>query len=145
MTVTHSIHIEAPPAVVWAVTEDVERWPEWTPTVTAVRRLDAGPFGLGSVARLKQPAQPEADWTVTAFTPEEQFTWETRRPGLHIVGTHQMRQEGNGTLNTLRVEASDALAVVLWPLLRLAIGHALRQENHGLKTRCEALAAARSS
>ena len=140
MTVTHSIHIEAPPAVVWAVTEDVERWPEWTPTVTAVRRLDEGPFGLGSVARLKQPAQPEADWTVTAFVPEERFTWEMRRPGLCMTATHALRREGDGTVNTLRLEASGAWAVALWPVLHLLVRHALKQENQGLKTRCEALA-----
>ena len=36
MEVENTIHIEAPPAIVWAVTVDVERWPEWTPTVESV-------------------------------------------------------------------------------------------------------------
>ena len=61
MTLDDTIHIEAPADVVWAVTEDIERWPEWTPTVTSARRLDGGPFGLGSRFRIKQPAQPESD------------------------------------------------------------------------------------
>ena len=144
MTVTHTIHIEAPPDVVWAVTEDVERWPEWTPTVTAVRRLDDGPFGLGSVARIKQPAQPEADWTVTDYARDERFTWETRRPGLRMAASHLLQREGGGTLNTLSLEASGGWVVVLRPVLCLAVRRALRQENEGLKARCEAVAASRS-
>ncbi len=141
MTIEETIHIEAPPEVVWAVTEDVERWPEWTPTVTAARRLDGGPFGLGSVARIKQPGQPESDWTVTEYVHGERFTWETRRTGLRMAASHRVRGEAAGTSNTLRIEASGIVAVVLWPVLRAAIRRALMQENRGLKARCEALSA----
>lgn len=144
MTIEDTIHIEAPSDVVWAMTEDIERWPEWTPTVTAARRLDEDPFGLGSVARIKQPAQPPADWTVTEYAREERFTWETQRRGLRMTASHQVRGDASeGTSNTLRVEASGA--VVLWPVLRMAIRHALRKENRSLKARCEAFSASMSS
>lgn len=137
MRINHTTSIAAPPDLVWSVTQDIERWPEWTPTVTSARRLDGGPFGLGSTARLKQPAQPEATWTVTGFVPGEHFTWETRRPGLHFVATHRLAPEGSGTRNTLSVDAHGVLAVLLWPLLSMGIRKALADENHGLKTRCE--------
>ena len=137
MTITDAIHIDATPAVVWAVTQDVERWPEWTPTVTSVRRLDTKPFGLGSVARIKQPMQPEADWVVTEFSSGRRFVWETRRTGLHMTGTHELAPQGAGTRNVLRVDAKGAVAVMLWPLLRLAMRKALADENRGLKARCE--------
>jgi uncharacterized membrane protein len=143
MTIEHTIHIEVPPEVVWAVTEDVERWPEWTPTVTAARRLDKGAFGPGSVFRIKQPGQPESDWTVTEFVRGRRFTWETRRPGLRMAATHVMSADAAGTVNTLRVETSGIMAVVLWPVLWPAVRYALKQENIGLKARCEALAASR--
>lgn len=141
MTIEDTIHILAPTEVVWAVTEDIERWPEWTPTVTAARRLDEGSFGLGSVARIKQPAQPASDWTVTAYEREERFTWETRRLGLRMAASHQVHGDASGTSNTLRIEASGVVAVVLWPVLRIAIRRALKKENRGLKARCETFSA----
>lgn len=145
MRIIDTTHIEAAPEVVWAVTQDVERWPEWTPTVTSVNRLDRGPFGLGSVARIKQPMQPEAEWNVTEFEPGRRFAWETRRLGLHMTGSHDVSPNGLGTTNVLGVEAKGALAVLLWPVLRLAIRRALADENRGLKANCEQIARAGSA
>lgn len=137
MIVEHTTDIEAPPEVVWRVTKDVERWPEWTPTVTSVKRLGDGPLGLGSVARIEQPGQPAADWVVSAFEPGRRFAWQTHRTGLRMVATHEMSAEGKGTRNVLRVEAGGALATMLWPVLRLAMRRALARENQGLKEFCE--------
>jgi uncharacterized membrane protein len=140
MIVEHTTHIEAPPEVVWRVTADVERWPEWTPTVTSVKRVGEGPFGLGSVARIKQPGQAEADWAVTSFEPGRRFAWESQRMGMRMVGTHEISPEGQGTKNVLRVEANGALAVLLWPVLGLAMRRALKDENEGLKKCSERVA-----
>ena len=137
MTVSDEIHIAASPDVVWAVTRDVEQWPEWTPTVTSVRITRGGQFGVGSVARIKQPLQPESEWTVTAFDIGKRFAWETRRIGLHLIGTHDLQRAGSGTLNILTVEARGFLAVLLWPVLRPAMRRALVDENRGLKARCQ--------
>lgn len=137
MIVSDAIHIEAPMEVVWAVTKDVERWPEWTPTVTSLRRADDAPFGLGSSVRIKQPGQPESVWTVTDYVPGTGFSWETRRLGWGMVASHQLQGEGGGTRNTLQLRASGIVARLLWPLLRIAVRHALVQENRGLKERCE--------
>jgi carbon monoxide dehydrogenase subunit G len=137
MTITDSIHIAAPPGVVWDVTVDVERWSEWTPTVSSVTVLGEAPIRMGSVARIRQPGQPEADWVVTEFVREQRFTWETRRRGLRIIGSHALHSEGVHTRNELRIDASGPLAVLLWPVLRFALRRALRDENRGLKERCE--------
>jgi uncharacterized membrane protein len=65
MEVQDSILIKASLDVVWAVTADVERWPEWIPTVMSVRLVSTRELGTGSVARIKQPLQPESEWVVT--------------------------------------------------------------------------------
>ena len=140
MKVKAFIHIEAPIDLVWAVTEDIERWPEWTPTVNSVKRVDDRPVGLGSRVRIKQPGLPEAIWTVTAFVPNEQFSWETRILGMHMVATHVLATEGAGAKNLLRIEVSGIVAVLQWPLLRVLMRRALSQENAGLKRHCETLA-----
>jgi uncharacterized membrane protein len=138
MTLEDTIHIEAPADVVWAVTEDIERWPEWTPTVTAARRLDDRPFGIGSRVRIKQPAQAESDWTVTEYVRGHRFAWTTRRPGLRMTASHEVCRHESGAVNVLRVEVSGVTALALWPILRIAIRHALAKENRGMKARCEA-------
>lgn len=137
MEVTDSIHIEATPTVVWEVTRDIERWPEWTPTVTSARLVSGGELQLRSVARIKQPLQPESEWVVTELRAGRGFTWVTHRAGLHMTATHELVADGTGTRNVLRVEATGPLAVLLGPLLRPAMRRALADENRGLKERCE--------
>jgi hypothetical protein len=142
MRVSHAIDVHAPAEVVWSATVDVERWPEWTPTVKSVRRLDSGPLKPGSIVRIRQPMQPTADWVVTRVVEGQEFSWETRRGGLRMTATHRLVGEGSMTRNVLHVDARGAVAVLLWPLLRLATGLALSQENRGLKRWCEGRAGA---
>ena len=53
-----TVEISAAPDQVWGVLTDVERWSEWTETVTRVQRLDDGPLREGSRARISQPGSP---------------------------------------------------------------------------------------
>ena len=139
MKIENVIHIEAPIEVVWAVTEDIERWPEWTPTMNSIKRISQGEFGIGSTALVKQPALPETQWTVTVFKPNEQFTWEGQMmPGMRTVATHEMVATESGTQSLLWVEMSGFMARLLWPFIRSSVQQALEQENAGLKGRCEA-------
>jgi hypothetical protein len=133
--------IEAPPTVVWSVTEDVERWPAWNEVFQAVQRLDDGPFEVGSVTRIKQPGLPETQWRVTALTSGESFTWEARANGIHMIATHELSTVGTGTSSILRIEMSGIVAVFLWPLLRSSVRKSLQREHACLKVKCEALAA----
>lgn len=57
MIIQHEIFIDASPELVWDVTEDVERWPEWTRTMTSVKSLEGTGLELGTSFRIKQPAK----------------------------------------------------------------------------------------
>lgn len=142
MKVTDSIHIDAAPDMVWAVTQDVERWPEWTPTVTSVHLVGNRELGLGSIVRIKQPMQPEAEWLVTELRAGQRFAWATRRTGLQMVGTHDLTADGTGIRNMLSIEAKGPVVMMLGPLLRWATRRALAEENRGLKARCEQMSRA---
>jgi uncharacterized protein YndB with AHSA1/START domain len=48
MTYRTTIDIAASPESVWRVLMGVERWPEWTASVTTVKRLQTGMFRTGS-------------------------------------------------------------------------------------------------
>ena len=139
MKLENQKHIDAPKSIVWSVTEDVERWPEWTPTVESIKRLDEGPFTVGSTALIKQPGMSEAKWRVTALAVGEGFSWETSIRGIHIVATHEMSTADGGTQSVLRVETSGIVAVLMWPLIRVSAPRSLAQENAALKAHCEAL------
>ena len=142
MKATHKIEIAATPEIVWAVTKDLERWPEWTPTVVSAKRLDDGQFKTGSRALIKQPGLPEAEWVVTDLESGKRFIWETRVRGLHMIATHDVAASDSGVVNTLVLETRGVVALLLSPFIGGAIRDALQKENAGLKKFCEDKAAA---
>ena len=132
-----STEIAAPPARVWDVMSDVERWHEWTPSITSITRLDDGPFGVGSRALVQQPGLPQATWEVTAFEPERGFTWVSTAPGVRVSGHHFAEPTPGGSRATLSVELQGMLS----SLLALVTGKITEQyialEASGLKARSE--------
>lgn len=140
MMLDNVMDIDAPRSVVWSVTIDIERWPQWTPTVKSVKRLDEGPFACGSAALIQQPGLPEAKWVVTALIPGERFTWESRILGIRMIATHELSIKETGTQSVLRLEMSGIVARLLCPLMSFSARRSLERENAGLKAKCEALA-----
>jgi uncharacterized membrane protein len=136
--------IDAPAALVWRLTTEVEDWPSLTPTMTSVKLLDPGPLRVGSRARIKQPGQGSATWTVSQLEPDRSFRWATTRPGLTRTGTHQISSDGAGSHNALHLEATGFLARPFGLLFGPAIRRSLRVENAGFKGRAEQLAVAAS-
>jgi len=138
MHLEHSLTIAALPEKVWDVTIDIERWPEWTPTMERVERLESGPFRPGSTARIKQPQFPPTVWRVTALTPGRSFTWETRVRGMYMIASHEVTPAPGGCTSTLRLEIRGLLATLLGPLVRRGALRSMAQENSGLRDRCTA-------
>ena len=133
-----SIDIDAPPAVVWDVLVDIERWPEWTASVERATMKSDGPLALGSVARLKQPDNRAANWRVTQFDPRHSFTWiSSPMPGVRADAIHQIEPRGEGSRVTLTVTTSGFFAPLLNRLIMRASARFMPMEAAGLKKRSE--------
>jgi uncharacterized membrane protein len=137
-----AVEIQARPERVWAVLVDVERWPEWTVSVSSVQRVDQGPLRVGSRTKVVQPKLRPAQWVVTELDEKAgNFTWANRSPGIQVVGGHRLEPHGNWTRATLSLEFSGLLA----PLIVWLYGALSRQymaaEANGLRARAESIAA----
>jgi ribosome-associated toxin RatA of RatAB toxin-antitoxin module len=95
----------AEPARLWAVVSDVEKWPEWIEVYEEVRLREPGALELGSTARVKQKGLAAGDYTVTELDEGRVFTWESRQPGVRIIGRHVVAAEPSaGSRLTLQLE-----------------------------------------
>lgn len=133
-----SVDIAAAPDAVWAVWTDIERWPEWTASMTEIRRLDGGPFGVGSRARVKQPRLPAVVWQVTEAEPGRSFVWVARGPGALTEAVHRLTPTGADRVTaTLIVRQSGPLGTVVGLLMARLTRRYLQLEAAGIKRRCE--------
>jgi uncharacterized protein YndB with AHSA1/START domain len=139
-TLNVAVTIEAPPEKVFAVLCDVERWPEWTPTMSSVQRLDSGPFAIGSSANVRQPKLRPSVWRVTDLEDKRSFCWTTRSPGLQMTAGHVIEPHGAGS----RVELTFKLTGLIAPLISRLYGGLIKRymttESQGLKKRSESAA-----
>ena len=130
MLIEDSQEIEASTQRVWAVTVDIERWPDLLPTVTSVERLDEGPLRVGSRARLKQPAQRPTVWTVTRLDAPAAFEWEAVVFGVPTRAAHRIEPLGpNRCRNTLALELTGRWAGIVGRLVGRRMRSVLRTEQ----------------
>ena len=133
-----TVEIAAPPERVWEVLIDVERWPEWTETVTSVKRLDEGALRTGARATINQPKIPETEYVVTELDPGRSFTWVAKGPGVTTTARHDVEaSSGGGSRVVLSVVQSGLLGSVMGRFYRGLTDRYLANEAAGLKARCE--------
>ena len=130
--------VAAAPSTVWDVITDVERWPEWTPSVRSIKRYDAGPLVLGSRAHIQQPKLRPADWVVTRIELGKGFDWVTRAPGLVVTGGHWIAPIPTGSRVTVSIRLGGLLSPIVSWLARKLNASYLDLEARGLKAYCEA-------
>jgi hypothetical protein len=135
-----TVEIPAPPALVWAVMADVERWPEWTSSVKRIVRLTPGALVVGSRLRIHQPKLPPALWRVIEAVPDRHFTSVSTAPGIRVVARHAAERIPGATRVTLSLSYEGVFGPALAQLLRGINEHYLGLEANGLKARCAELA-----
>ena len=136
-----SIDVDADAARVWAVLTDVERWPEWTDSVTSVHLLDTAPLRVGSRALIEQPRLPRTQWTVTSVHEGDgghEFVWEAKGPGRRTTATHGVEPLGAGRSRaTLSLRQEGWLGSLAGRAYRRLTDRYLAMEAAGLKARSE--------
>ncbi len=135
--VVREVEIAATPERVWAVMSDVERWPEWTRSVSRVRLYTGAPIEVGSRAIVKQPRFPAAQWLVTDVEPERGFVWVSIGPGLTVTGRHEIVPTAAGCRVTLSLEYDGMFGALLLRFTRGITERYVGLEADGLKRRAE--------
>jgi hypothetical protein len=130
--------INASADLVWATVRDVERWPEWTPTVTSVRLRTPPPLAVGSRALIRQPKLPPALWRMVELDDSlRSFTWVNSAPGVCVVAQHLVVPCGERSRLRLSLRFEGLFAGILGYATRKLNNRYLAMEAQGLKSRVE--------
>jgi len=132
-----SIDIDAPVERVWAATVDIERWPDWTPTVKRARRLGSAQMGVGSRVLIEQPKLPPALWLVSALEPGRNMILKSGLPGMRVMAHHRLEPKGAGCAVTLSVHFEGLFGGLLERWTSELNQRYLELEADGLKRYCE--------
>ena len=140
MITESSVEIDAPASLVWDVFTDVERWPEWTASVTRLVALDGPGLAIGKRFEIKQPKLPKLVWEVTDLAPGVSWTWAQRTSGGSTLAHHKLTPIAEG--RTLVHQALDQQGIggaIVGRLMRRTTCRYLEMEAQGLKSRSEQL------
>ena len=138
-----SIEIDAPPQVVWDVFSDVERWPEWTASVTSLTGKDGPALAVGRRFAIKQPGMQKLMWKVTEIQPGTSWTWVYRAPGVLVTARHYVTAlPGGRTLVRQELDQRGVLGALVAQLTVKRTKRYLAMEARGLKARSEQLSRA---
>ena len=129
--------VRAAPARVLGIMMEIERWHEWTASVTSIRQLDAGPLRVGTRALIRQPKFPPALWKISAVEPGRGFTWVSTAPGIHVTAHHFVDATPGGSKVTLSLRYDGWLGKLLARMTRGITERYLDLEARGLTQRSE--------
>ncbi len=114
MITDSSVEIGAPAPLVWEVFSDVERWPEWTASVTRLVALDGPGIAVGKRFAIKQPRMPRLVWEVTEVASGASWTWVQRAPGGWTFARHQVLPRPTAARSFVSRSTSAALSAPWW-------------------------------
>ena len=107
--------IHAAPAAVWSVLTDLDRWPEWGPTVTGAELFDADELGLGERGKVWTPIGVPLPFTITEFQPGRSWAWQVA--GVPAT-RHGVEPHDRGTRTSM---SAPVWAAAYLPVLAIAL------------------------
>jgi uncharacterized membrane protein len=138
MNTSSSIEIDAPASLVWDVFSDVERWPEWTESVTRLVALDGPGIAVGKRFEITQPRMPKLVWQVTDVEPGTSWTWMQRSPGGSTIARHDViNQTPTRTQVRQELQQRGPIGSLVGLLMRRMTKRYLELEAQGLKAQSE--------
>jgi uncharacterized membrane protein len=138
MNTENIVRIDAPAPLVWEIFSDVERWPQWTSSVTGLVGLDGPTLAVGKRFEIKQPRMPRLVWKVTELSPGASWTWVQRSVGNTTVARHQVIPTNDGrTVVRQRIEQQGPLGRAIGLIMIRMTRRYLELEAAGLKSRSE--------
>jgi uncharacterized protein YndB with AHSA1/START domain len=106
-TTTVTATIQAPPAVIWSLLTDIERYPTWNSTVISIE----GSIQPGGSIKLKSKLDPKRTFTLKI----KEFQEPTRLVWGDAMGTRVYTLEGKGASGT-RFTMTETIGGPLFPL-----------------------------
>lgn len=138
MITMSSVAIDAPADLVWQVFTDVERWPEWTASVTRLAGLDEPGIAVGNRFEIKQPRMPKLVWVVSEVIPGTSWTWVQHSPGGVTTARHEVTATAEGAaLVNQGLDQRGVVGSLVGLLMRRMTKRYLAMEARGLKARSE--------
>jgi uncharacterized protein YndB with AHSA1/START domain len=136
-----AVDVDATPTAVWEVLADVEKWPEWTTTMTSLTIQGGKSLAAGSVVRVDQPKIGPNDYLVTEFVPGASFTWSATTLGMVQTAEHVVAaRDGGGSTVRLTFRMSGPMSGLVGRMAGKTVREYLATEAAGLKARAEATA-----
>lgn len=135
--ISRTIAINAPASRIWPIMSGVEQWHTWTMSISRVKRLDGGPFGVGSRVMVFQPKLPPALWKVTEWAPDHHFIWVSANPGLTVTAVHRIEPTPTGSTVTLSVHYEGRLSPLAVKIMGKITERYVGWEAEGLKKASE--------
>src|SRR5579871_6790723 len=113
MRTVESFVTSAAPQTVWQILANVERWPDWTPSMLEVRPLANTKLKAGARYHVVQPKLRPAIYEVTECVPDQSFTWVQRLPGGALIADHRIAKRDGETEVELSFSSKGLLADVV--------------------------------
>lgn len=129
-----TIHIEAPPAAVYALVADVTRMVEFSPEILAVEWLDgATEAQVGARFKARNKVSKGPAWfnkpVVTVVDPDREFAFERTEPFAGTVEwRYRFEPEGTGTRFTESYRVVRPIGRIGWFIIGTICGQKNRRE-----------------